>query len=273
MKRILFLIVACALVSGAVIDANGQGVTQSVSGTTGEINWTSQVVRATGIAVPGGVGGRAGMIRVAEMDALRQILETVKGMQLSAETTVENYMLTSDVIRSRVEGIVRDYRRVGDPVYMSDGSIEITVEMDLRGAGRFYDAILSPQMGGAQPMVTGPVGTAGVYTGLVIDARGMGIRPAIAPRILSDSGDEIYGSRVVDRQWAIQQGMVGYARDMDSARTDERVLNSPMVLTAIRVTGANRTDVVISDDNARMLHGVAENFRFLQECRVIIVVD
>jgi len=67
---------------------------------TGQIDWTNRVIKCTGI---GGVNPnvppsaqRAGAIRAAKLDALRNILETIKGIYIDAETTVENAITTSD---------------------------------------------------------------------------------------------------------------------------------------------------------------------------------
>lgn len=270
MRGALTLLLAGTL-SVFSVSAGAQPVTESL-GDHGTVDWSSQVIRAKGIAVPGGAGGRAGLIRAAELDALRQILETVKGMRLSSETLVENYMLSNDVIRTRVEGVVRNFRRVGDPVYMSDGSIEVTVEMNLRGTGQLFD-VLMPTPVGAAPYPVSPQAPAGNYTGLLVDARGLGLRPAIAPRILSDNGEVVYGSKIVDRTWAVEQGMVGYARDPDAARGDERIAPNPMFIKAVRATGANRTDIVISDQDAGKLNNDGQTPRWLRECRVIVLVD
>lgn len=274
MKRWTLAFLMIFTLQGAV-QAIGQTVSESVTD-AGYIDWSDQVVRAKGIAVPGGVGGRAGQIRAAELDALRQILETVKGMRLSSETLVENYMLTSDVVRTRVQGVARNFKRVGDPVYMDDGSIEVTVEMVLTGSGHLYDAVLPQQMGGAQPVYTSPpsnFGDGSAYTGLIIDARELGVRPAITPEVVSESGDVVYGAKVVDRQWAIQNGMVGYAKTLGGARANDRVGANPIVIQAVSATGANRTDVVIDDLQARILHGIAKHYTFLNQGRVIFLVD
>lgn len=271
MRRMAIPLTASLLLWMTVV-SHAQSVTEAV-GTSGSVNWTSQVVQAKGIAVQGGVGGRAGQIRAAELDALRQILETVKGMRLTSETTVENFMLASDVIRTRVEGVARNFRRVGDPVYMPDGSIELTVEMDLAGPGRFFDTVIPSQTGGGQPVYTSPMSDARAFSGLIVDARGLGLRPAISPRIFDESDREIYGSRYVSREWAIENGMAGYAKTVDQAKAGERVGAHPMVIKAVKATGANRTDLVIRDTDAHMLHVVSANFTFLQQCRVVILVD
>jgi hypothetical protein len=273
MKRYTFTLLALLLAfQGQVLAQAPVPVSETIS-QNGAVDWSNKVIQAKGIAIQGGVGGRAGQIRAAELDALRQILETVKGMRLNSETTVENFMLTSDVITTKVHGIARNFQRVGDPVYMSDGSIEVTVEMNLLGSGQFFDVVMPIAMGGGMPFYSGTVNDNSVYTGLVLDARGLGLRPAIAPRVVSEDDDEIYGSRFVDREWAIKNGMTGYAKDIESAKKDERVGGNPMVVKAVKVSGPNRTDVVISEDDARRLHAVTRNFSFLKECRVIILVD
>ncbi|MBS1262753.1 MAG: hypothetical protein MAG453_02116 [Calditrichaeota bacterium] len=262
------IVIGLALFAGA----GRAEVTEEING-HGSIDWSDRTVRAVGISVSGGAGGRAGQIRAAELDALRQILETVNGIRLSSETTVEEFMLSSDRIRTRIEGVARNFRRVGDPVYQPDGSIELTVEMDLTGPDRFLDAVLPSAGERAKPLYdTAPPGS-GVYTGLIVDARGLGVRPAIAPRIHDEQGRVIYGDRYVDRDWAVRHGMAGYAKDPVEARADERIAPNPLVIKANRATGANRADVVISNEDARLLHAVEKHLTFLQQCRVIFLVD
>ncbi len=86
-----------------------------------------------------------------------------------------------------------------------------------------------------------PMPPPGTYSGLVVDARGLGVRPAMAPRLISEAGEEVFGRAVVvDRAWATQQGMAGYSRDLAGAQG---------------------------------LFGAAEHRRFLERARVMIVID
>jgi len=45
--------------------------------------------------------------RAAELDAQRQLTETTKGLQISTGTTVEDFEVTSDVIATRVKGLLK----------------------------------------------------------------------------------------------------------------------------------------------------------------------
>lgn len=281
-----------------------QGYYQQV-GSAGAVDWTNQVIRATGIGAPNVnlplPQQRAGALRAAQMDALRKLLETVKGININAETMVENAIVTNDVIRTSVEGAIRGYRVV-DTRYMSSGDVEVDVEVPLTGV--LMDGLLpSPQAFGGgtwvgakvpvcplcgQPWPQGkpvPPGVklstedwiggeeSTVVSGLIIDARGLGVRPAMAPKVLDENGNEIYGSKFVSREYAVDVGMVGYEKDIDRAQNNERVASTPMIVKAIRASGPNQTDVIISNADAQKIHGAAKNMNFLRQCKVMFVLD
>ena len=248
--------------------APAQGVVQQI-GMNGSVNFTQRTITATGIGMSGGMGGRAGVIRAAKLDALRNLLEVINGIALTSATSVENQMLASDVVKTRVEGIAKNYRMVGEPRYYDDGSIEVTIEMSLDGP--FLEAILPQGMGGGQPLSSAVPGVA--YTGLIVDATGLGARPALAPRILNEDGQEVYGSSYVSREWAIKYGMVGYEKELESALSNDRVTDRPLVAKGLNVAGANQADIVISNEDAQKLHSMKDNLSFLEKCRVIVILD
>ena len=95
----------------------------------------------------------------------------------------------------------------------------------------------------------------------------------MAPKIVDESGREIYGSRFVNREWAVKYGMVGYARDLNQARNNERAGKNPLVINALRASGPNKADVVISDADAQRIHQAAQYQNFLEKCRVMFIVD
>jgi hypothetical protein len=95
----------------------------------------------------------------------------------------------------------------------------------------------------------------------------------MSPKIVDETGKEIYGSAMVDRQYAVQQGMVGYSRDLSDAQSNTRVTANPLTVKGIRSVGPGKSDIVISNSDASRIMGAAENLLFMQKCRVMIVVD
>ncbi len=244
-------------------------------GTTGKVDWSTGVITAVGIGAPpaqpaNAAQARAMAERAAQVVALRNLLEAVKGVRVDSTTLVENFMVTSDVIQTSVNGIVQG-AMVMDKKYMSDGSVEVTVGMKLTGA--LADTLLpkTPPTGLTGTLVPAAPGQA--YTGLIVDARGLGLRPAMAPKIVNEEGREVYGSAWVGRDYAVREGMVGYLKDPIAAQTNPRVADRPLLVKALRVSGEGRVDLVIANADAAMLHGASQNLSFLEKCRVIVLVD
>ena len=74
------------------------------------------------------------------------------------------------------------------------------------------------------------------------------------------------------RQYALQQGVVGYHNNVARASEDERVAGNPLVVRALRTTGPNGCDLIILNQDARQIRQAAGNLTFLDECRVMIVL-
>jgi hypothetical protein len=246
----------------------------------GAVDWGSRMIVATGIGAPNPdlpeSAQRPGAIRAAQQIALRNALETVKGMYLNASTTVENFMTTSDVITTEVNGVLKDFRQKGRTKYMSDGSVEVTMEIPLDGIGG-VGAMLYGDNLDETPDKTSFTGKKAaepkVFTGLIVDCKGLTIKPALSPRILDQAGKELYGSAYVSREWAIKHGMVGYAKAIDKAAELDRVGDTPGKVTAVKAAGPNSADVVLSAADAADIRSAAENLKFLSQCRVVFVID
>jgi len=239
---------------------------------SGEINWAEQIVRASGSGAPNPdapniAAARLGAERAAKADALRNILETIKGVRIDSQTLVVNAMTQSDVIRTQVQGIVRG-ARVVNTRYLSDGAVEVTVEIPM--AGPLTQTVLPPTSFGTQSV---PKEGSAVYTGVVFDSRGLSIRPAMAPKVLDEDGREVYGSAFVSLEWAAKYGIVGYVKDLDAAKKNDRVAANPLVLKAVKISGSGESDLVISNADAQGLKDMSKNLSFLEQCRVLVVVD
>ena len=277
------MIIALTVLACAAGNASAQllGTIKDVEqpvGTSGKVDWTTGVITAVGIGAPpaqpaNAAQARAMAERAAQVVAYRNLLEAVKGVRVDSTTTVENFIVTSDVIRTEVSGIIQG-AMIMDKKYMSDGSVEVTVGMKLTGA--LADALL-PKTPPTPP--TGLTGTLApatpgqLYTGLIVDARGLGVKPAMAPKILNEDGKEVYGSAWINRDYAVREGMVGYLKDPVQAQTNPRVTDKPLMVKALKVAGDARVDMVITNADAAMLHNAAENLSMLQKCRVIVLVD
>jgi hypothetical protein len=245
-------------------------------GGKGSIDWGNRTITATGIGAPSPnapvAAARPMAIRAARNDALRNALELIKGLQLTSTTTVENFMVSSDVVRTSVQGYIQSFKE-GEPKYMADKTIEITVIVPMDN--KLAEAVLPPSIGNSPkhlPVATG--GSGANFTGLIIDARGLGAIPALAPKILDENGKEIYGSAYVTRDFAVKWGMAGYSKTPEQAGSQtDRIGKQPGIIKAVKATGASKCDLVISNEDAQSVLAASKSMKFLADCRVIIIVD
>ena len=247
-------------------------------GDKGKINWSEGYIEAVGIGAPperyiGKPQARPMALRAAKVDAYRNLLETTKGVRIDSATVVKDFTVESDTINAAVEGLVRGAKVVNQD-YLSDGTVEVTLSMPM--AGGFAEVII-PKALEKKPEAAPPAPPAGpsgdVFTGMVVDARGLQARPAMAPKVLDENGKEVYGSMNVDKQFAVQQGMSGYARDLTAAQSNARVTNNPVSVKGLKTEGPGKSDIVISNADADKIRGAADNMTFLKKCRVMIVLD
>ncbi len=328
----------------------------------GAINWTQGMVSAKGSgAPPTGVTNiaqaRLMAERAAKADALRNLLETVKGVRVDSETTVESFTTKSDRVLTRVSGIVIG-ARVVDTRYLSDGAVEVTVSVNM--TGELLAIMLQELPPLSQPLmpapslpkplpipakpspglppvekpvppppppppappkpaqetklppappvqetkvppppVTEPRGTPPPsietkgqtptkaparaeenldlkkldYTGLIIDARKLGLRPALVPKILNEKGELVYSTQSVGQQDIIRMGLVGYAKDVNAASRNQRVTADPVVVSGLSAAGEKKTDVVISNRDAQVILTTAPYTGYLKNGRVMVVYD
>jgi hypothetical protein len=249
------------------------------SGEKGIINYEDGYVEAVGTGAPperymGKPNARPMALRAAQVDAYRNLLEIVQGVRIDSNTVVRDFMTESDVVRASVEGLVKG-AKVTNKEYLSDGTVEVTVRMNL--SGRMSQTVM-PKAFDRQPAPeptppAAPAPSGDIFTGLVIDARGLAARPAMSPKIVDQNGREVYGSMNVDRQYAIQQGMTGYARDLTAAQSNPRVTNNPVSVKGVKADGPGKCDIVINNADAEKIRASADNLSFLKKCRVMIVLD
>ena len=260
--------------------AFSQGVVTQLEG--GSVDYSAQAINAVGIgfvptnAVNAGQARRMAL-RIAKQDALRQLIEIVNGVTLTSETTMSGAML-DDVINTKVRGFIRGARQVGQPKYLSDTSVEVEFTVPMSGIS---DIILPPVTAPVAPAnntvatesVGSPTTASGGVSGLIIDARGLSARPAMAPRILDQNGNAVYGPGKYDRKYAVTNGVAGYSKTLEAASQDPRVAGNPLVIKGLSTAGTNRTDITIANADVSRIDVADRNGNILKDCRVLILLD
>ena len=241
---------------------------------TGSINWTSGSVTATGI---GSVDS-----------ATQNVLKTAFQVRMNADSRVIDLTRPNVNLQIEVEEMASAAEIIGQKT-LADGRTEVTVKMELFGG---FAQLLLPTdikqvesikpLSQPQDMVTQGGATAlghrsgidpDTYTGLIVDARGIGAKPAMVPVLLDENGKEVYSSAFVSREYAVQQGVCRYMRMLGDLANLDRVAPKPLWVKGLRTRTASSCDIVISNADASRLRGASSHLSFLKQCRVIILMD
>jgi hypothetical protein len=270
-------ILCCGVPLIAQAAGEGAGHYTDMVTPNGRTDWTTGIATAKGIGIP--PKNPASALQAKEMAksaawavALRNLMEVVRGVRVDSTTTIDNFIMKNDEVRTRVEGMVRG-AQLKNQQEMPDGSFETTVEMKLTGDLSGVVLPKSPQRTNPLPQYTKTGPGPKTYTGLVIDARGTGAQTALAPRILNEQGDEAYSVAYVEQREVAEQGIAIYVPDLPSAQANPRVTSTPLLVKALRATGNNRTDLVVSDADVQTIHGVPDHFKFLKLAKVLVILD
>ncbi|MGD8291798.1 MAG: hypothetical protein PVF37_08830 [Desulfobacterales bacterium] len=291
MKRQLIkaLTIAIAtLVSAAGYGSDPRALIESKK--NGTIDWTAGVVEAKGIGVPTTYSYEAKprthrqvILSEAINKAGHNLLETIVGLRIDSRSRVIDIVENFPSIMTKLRDMAHSAPEIqGLRKYQYDGTIEVWSQMSMSGG--FSQLILPPGIRQIEPIkqvlkpnsppkVRTRKRSSDIFTGMVVDARGIQAVPAIAPVVLDENRVEVFGPAYVSREFAVQHGMVRYTTDLWKAKFHPRVSNNPLIVKAIKSPLPGRCDFVISNADAAKLRSASEHLLFMRECRVVIVLD
>lgn len=184
----------------------------------GEINWSGQYIEARGESVidmerfSNPAQARAMAVRGAVVVAQRNLLEIINGVQVTSESKVIDMIAESDYIVTRVDGIVRGARMVGDPAEKY-GMIEVTLRIDLYEPGGLapivYESISDTRRRESAKTIATPVqretqaartsadgrkvadqtSQQEILEALVLNLQGKNFDPALFPVLIDEEGN------------------------------------------------------------------------------------
>ena len=264
------------------------------------VDWNGQVitVTGTGVANPALVRVPAQAVvmakRAAIADAYRQLAEMVQGVQVDAETTVEQMMLTSDIVKTRVSAVIKGAQIVSEGE-LAGGGYSVTMQMPMFGATGLAQAVIErppvietfpepvPEVipslpadgntggtvnfGTLQGGENSPMAAIGGYTGIVIDCRGFNLNPVMSPVLKNADGVKLYGHENLNYDLVVRDGMASYVTDMNQA---SRAGAKPLIFKAVRLDDHNANPVIsVADGNRLLIENGAT--KFLNDTAVVFL--
>ncbi len=126
------------------------------------------------------------------------------------------------------------------------------------------------QLASANP--TGTASPAGAWTGLVVDVRGLDMRPCMSPVLVDTNGKQVYPetNSIPPIDYIQEYGIADFVK-MESQ--SQRAGDNPVYVKAVQVTGRARDTVVIRPEDAERILQAEKQAGFLKRWRVVFLVD
>jgi hypothetical protein len=280
--RLLIGLFVCGMVLSCSAAFGMIGVSENFG--QGQVDWENGVIIVTGEGAPPENASKAAAPllakRAAIMDAYRNAAETVAGIRIRAGSYVKDATSQSDEISGHVDGFIRG-GQFEKPVYDSEGRCTIVLHLPVGGhkglASILYDQAkqMTPESPIA-PEITADSNVEASYTGIIIDARNYGIRPALYPQIFDTDGYLLYGQSMVNITDPGFSTIVAYSKTVDNAKTMARAGSKPLIIKAtgaVKAANGEITDVIIGSEDSNTFRKIAGKNELLAKAAVIIVIN
>jgi hypothetical protein len=258
LKLKFFFILFCLLASGP---------------TSGDMDWETYTLKASATD------------QTAAYDLLKK---EFANLQYDHGMLVKDFLQTNTQLNDKVFDLLAEYRILTQN-YLTDGSTEYVYNLSLTNKIMLYILpkispvklvvpMLCPYCNQEWPagktvppdikLVPKQIETT-EYTGIIIDCRGLNLRPCFFPRIYNDALEEVYSVNFADQNFIIDQGLVLYT--MQDPYNDPRIGQNALRIRATDVIGSSRTDIKVSGSDGQRIHGSKNNLNLLRECRLAII--
>jgi hypothetical protein len=287
---VVLAVMICLLTPAGGYGQESQNVIEKID--DGTIDWTQGIITATGMTAPfkktsGKSIDRQVALTAAKTLTGRKLIETVKMVRINSRMLISTLVDEDKEILLKLDNMVKN-AEITEQKYLSDYTLEITMQLKMMGG--FSQLVLPAEVQQLDTLkMVGPDGkqakaTSGntfvssggrkekIYSGLIIDADGLGVKAALVIKVLDEDGKEVYGPAFASREFAVQFGMSHYVRNLAQARNDDRVGPNPLITKGLTTEGPGKSNIVISNADAAKLRAASEHLRFMRECRVVVII-
>ena len=236
---------------------------------SGEVDWTRGVLR-TEVSVVANTDAWEGT-RATEMEARHQLearFFAIAGrLPVSAKLTASNVMSRFPAVGRQMKAGLKDGVgdwHVAETRYYQSGRVVLVGELDLLDWLKPYAIEVASQKGSASLDM-------GTFSGVLVDARHLAVKPSYAPRFLGPASVVVYDLSHFSQRTVISTMPVLWVSDAATEQVAERVGDNPLILVAKSVAG--KRDLRFSAVDAMELRDLSATGAPHQRLPIVIVVS
>jgi len=253
----------------------------------GQIDWTGGHVLAEAEGSGPDVArssenGFALARRQAVIETRGHLLKTVKKIRIQGRRTVSDLLQSRSNLESALRDLIHAETRLATQQLQEGRRVRAQMRLELTSVARVClreDVWYAGQQKGAYPELNQNGTTNGTrpsstksYTGLVIDARGTSVSPALLFQVFDEQERAVIGPGQVDPRTARAKGIVQFFSELDAVGLEDRVGPDPMRLRVIGAAPGQGGDALISGQDARRIRAARGFNDFVDSCSVAVVI-
>ena len=219
--------------------------------------------------------------RSAIAEAQKELLAVVKGIVVTGHTFVSDHMVSDIRIRTYLNDILRgaeivEEKVIAEPTEHDYGLYKVRMAVRWDGGIGIYNK-LSEYLSDVESdeLYLGVSnlrieGSKKIYTGLIIDATGFGIKPAIFPKIVDKEGRVIYTYDIVEDDVRKKYSIVEYKRSLAEALWSDRVGSEPLIV-GVKAVKNNGSIIILDESAVKEILKSISLYNYLKDGKVVIV--
>jgi hypothetical protein len=169
----------------------------------GVVNWTEQYIEATGVSFMDferfKIEGQAEEMakRGAIVIAQRNLLEIISGLRITGQTIVRDFVTESDVVMSRIDGVIKGAQMVGEAV-VTKNSVKVTMRVPIYDSQRGIAPVIQQNMIEKNPQLSDMMNKNMLqnqdineeeFPFFALDMKGQTFTPSMFPKIVDGEGN------------------------------------------------------------------------------------
>jgi hypothetical protein len=252
------------------------------------VNWnkgSDSEVLAVGIGRPDSRGLVLSR-EAAIMAAQRNLVGVINGLQIDSDTTMKEFLIEHDTVTRKISGILQGAQVVEEDT-TSDGGYYVVMRVPLYGKGSIsaavmpeiipdtpepFEEVTETELNSSELQTLQTV----TYTGVIVDASGLGLDTTFSPVIYDTNGRAIYGVKnLSNSKEIISHGMVSYSTSLQDNAACDRAGSNPLIVKAVEIRGGansvNEVNCVVSVEDGDKILLANEKSHMLENCAVVFV--
>jgi len=201
----------------------------------------------------------------AKEKALIDAINIINEIQVDNEKKIKDLVRSDLAVRQTISKIIEEYSHYKDK---PSGYLSSTCDLEFN-LGYLLTAINYNFPVDRFP-VSDNIEISTLYTSIIIDVRGLNIKPMLLPSIINENGLEVYNKNFIKPGDAVKYNPVSYVYNEKDAIKHKKAGKHPLFCAALKNMNGNP---VISDDDVKKIFSHKKNIEYLSKCRVIFIID